>query len=463
MLKKFAILGLVLLLAGAVVFGWLLIESKKQQQQVTAYKLKHASELDEYLKQYNQWMQLPPQKRAPLPWGLDKYGKTKAKAQLQQEQQERLKADIDKLAAGDTDAYPFADILYGQNWQEEVKKYKTQKEMKEFILTVSIASMLTGGTVFTCCLLLWMAALLVRGLSLLKKSPAVFLISRKKQQQIQLKKRSKALINSGWRDFEAAAERKVAPLENLSAENTDSDFEVNEPASQTRKIAVLLSDENSVEAEQSSKVATEEPESSINGNSVLQQDRETENLTMPSNDLNQNQFCNKLQDQKLAQSVQQTTLEHSRPLNDTLNALTEQVAAIRKYASQQQDRVEKLQDGYDWNIIRTFCLRVIRCIDNLESRISQLSEQGVETAQIEEVRDELLFALDSSGVEQFEPAINSNYHGQEKYAEAVKEKQHSDDPKLKGKIAKVVRPGYRYFINEDNVKVVRTAQVKLFG
>jgi len=463
MLKKFAILGLVLLLTGAAVFGWLLIERRKQQQQVTAYKLKYASEFDDYLRQYNQWMQLPPQQRAQLPWGLDNYGKSKTKAQLQQEQQERLKADLDKLAVGDTDVYPFADALYGQNWQEKVRKYKTQKERKEFILTVSIDSMLTGGTVFTCCLLLWTATLLVRSLSRLKESPAVFLISRKKQQQIRLKKRSKALINSGWHDFEAATERKITPLENVSTENVESDPEANESASRTRKIAVLLSDEHSIESEQSSKAATEEPEPSINGNSVLQQDCETENLTMPSNDLSQNSFCNKSQNQELAQSVQQTTLEASEPLNNTLNVLTEQVAAIREYACQQQDRVEKLQDGYDWNIIRTFCLRVIRCIDNLESRISQLSEQGVETTQIEEVRDELLFALDSSGVEQFEPAINSDYHGQEKYAEAVKEKQHSDDPNMKGKIAKVIRPGYRYFINEDNVKVVRTAQVKLFG
>ncbi|GAG37137.1 unnamed protein product, partial [marine sediment metagenome] len=29
--------------------------------------------------------------------------------------------------------------------------------------------------------------------------------------------------------------------------------------------------------------------------------------------------------------------------------------------------------------------------------------------------------------------------------------------------AKVIKPGYQYVIDEDNVKVVRTAQVKLFG
>jgi len=111
----------------------------------------------------------------------------------------------------------------------------------------------------------------------------------------------------------------------------------------------------------------------------------------------------------------------------------------------------------------TFCLRVIRCIDNLESRIAQLGEEDARAIHLEEVRDELIFALESSGIEQFEPEIDSKYQGQEKYAEAVKDKQQSDDQKQTGTIAKVIRPGYQYFINEGNVKVVRPAQVKLFA
>jgi molecular chaperone GrpE (heat shock protein) len=166
---------------------------------------------------------------------------------------------------------------------------------------------------------------------------------------------------------------------------------------------------------------------------------------------------------QMAKTVQQTTLEHSKPLNNAIKELTQQVSAIRQYAACQQDRMEKLQDGYDWNIIRTFCLRIIRCIDNLENRISQLSKENIDTTDLKEIKDELLFALESSGVERFELEINSDYSGQEKIAEAVKDKQQCDDPKQTGKIAEVIRSGYQYFINEDNVKIVRSAQVKLFG
>jgi len=165
----------------------------------------------------------------------------------------------------------------------------------------------------------------------------------------------------------------------------------------------------------------------------------------------------------LAQSVQRTSLEHSKPLNNAIRELMQQVSAIREYAAYQQDRVEKLQDGYDWNIIRTFCLRIIHCIDNLENRIEHMAKKNIETSDLKEVRDELIFALESSGVEQFEPEINSDYRRQQKKAEAVKDREIVDDPNLKGKIAKVLRRGYQFVIDEMNFKVVRTAQVKLFG
>ena len=150
-------------------------------------------------------------------------------------------------------------------------------------------------------------------------------------------------------------------------------------------------------------------------------------------------------------------------LNDTLNRLTEEVAAIRQHAGQQDDRVKKLQEGHDWNIIRNFGLRVIRCVDNLDRRINILSENGHPTEHLEEIRDELLFALESSGLEQYEPQVRSDYRGQEKTAEAVKARQDTDEHDLRGRIADIVRCGYRYVVDDENFKVVRAAQVKLFG
>jgi molecular chaperone GrpE (heat shock protein) len=472
MFKKSITLGLTLLLAGSAVLGWVLAEKKKEQHEMAFYKSKYASGIDEYLKQYNEWLQLAPEKRTRLPWGPDKYGKTKTEAQLRQEQQERLKADLDKLAAGETDIYPFADILYGENWQEELGKYKKQKELKEFVFTCSIVCTFTGGMILSWYLLSRMARLIIGVLSHLKKliTNASRYHSKTKNEQrnnkqkqrpnkqkSELQKQLKASVNSGWQNSDKGCEERhnlntsqtapcmkdSSPLNRL-IKKAEKKFKSDSATLRPREIATLLSTANSEK-----------------------QMMELKQMSEPS-------FYESFQNAKRSQSAQQTMLEHSEPINNTLRELTQQVSAIREYASQQQDRVKKLEDGYDWNIIRTFCLRIIRCIDNIESCISWLSDEFEDVfcnnpqnrdtvAYLKEVRDELIFALESSGVEQFEPAVNSDYHGLEKRAEAVKEKEHSDDPNLKGKIAKVIRPGYQYFIDEENIKIVRTAEVKLFS
>jgi len=439
--------------------------------------LKYASETDEYLKLYNEWLQLPSEERTRLPLGLNKDGENKPEAQLRQEQREKLEADMDKLAAGEADARLFADFLYGENWQKELRKYKAAKEMKELILTGSIVCTSVGGIIFIGCLLLWTARLSIRALPYLTKFFTGIFKSRKEtgdkepakieakeneknseRRQSQVEKHPKGLIKSGWHNnCKGDPKRKV-----MCPGSPETDFanwqELDRPQTAPAVSDKAHPDKSAKNTDpvgssvQTNHLRQSVPKTAVSDSHEDSLKARTENLEKQVADF-----------RRITQTAQQTTLEHSKPLEDGLEKLTQQMSAIREYAARQQNRMEKLQDGYDWNIIRTFCLRVIRCIDNLENRINQLSEQDVEGTDLEQIRDELLFALESSGVEQFKPEINSDYAGHEKKAEAVKNKEHSDDPNMTGKIAKVIRPGYQYVIDEDNVKVVRTAKVKLFG
>jgi len=419
MLKRLVVLGLVLLFAGAAVLGWVLAEKREQQEQTALYRSKYDSELSEDLKQYNEWLQLPPEERPTLPRGLDAPANTAAKTQRQREQQERLKADLEKLAGDDTEPPPLADFLYGENWQEELNEYKKQKEQSEFILTASIVCTSIGGTIFASCLLQYIARLIIGAVYRLRKFFAGLLASRRVSE------------NGAPVRLEAAQDQ-----ENSQASST---------------LWACFGDES-----QGQKQCTQQTGLRKRAKAVAA------STSQSSNNDRKDRPKQAASQSTSPASAQQAIAEHDT-LNGTLTELTEQVAAIREYASDQQDRVNKLQEGYDWSIIKNFCLRVIRCIDNLESRISRQSAKRTQTAHLKEVRDELLFALESSGVERFEPEIDSHYRGQEKYAEAIKDREHCDDPDKAGRIAEVIRPGYRYFIDEENVKIVRPAAVKLFG
>jgi len=425
MWKKSIIFGLILLLTGAGTVGWALLEQRKEKQ-----KLQDQLEL------------------------LD--GKL---------------SQLDELIAGEIDIQSFAKVFSVEDWHQKIYQYKAKKRTRDLTLNIGIACMLAGGGIFTWRLLLSTAHFLALSISWLGRSTSnIFKKHGQAKGKKSTKRKSKAKKQASEQEkrswwHRGRSKKKQPKTPDFSGWHNFS----------KEKIAVLYTDEESVEVEPEKplEVETEGSESIVE-----QPDELTENIrrtvlcdtsqkTSEPEDLLQEQG-DSLEKQvaefkQMTETVQQTAIESSEPLSDSLKELTRQVSAIREYASEQQERVNKLQEGYDWNITRTFCLRIIRCIDNLDDRIVRLAKRDVDTTELEEIRDELIFALESSSVEQFKPEVKSNYRGQEKNSEPVKERETCEDGELKGKIAQIIRPGYQYVIDDENVRVVRAARVKLFG
>ncbi len=497
MLKRFIILGLVLLLAGSAALGWVLAEKRKEQKLTAHFKLKYDSEFNKELRQYDEWLQLPPEERTDLPPALKKYGEVITRAQLQREQQGRLKADLDKLAGGDPNARPLADFLYGDNWQEEISEYKGQEELRELVFNGSVACASIGGAILTWCLLLYVARLGIGVSSRLgktlagvhkdsTKAPDISLADAEgekndKGSQVRSAQQGEAGHAAQERQSPAAHGQSKNPLKRLLKADRHKSR-----AHRDKQRQPATSQAHLPGSEEHSKAATVDQAAGAESSGLNESQQETATQSGGKNggrtadspgkrrgklarrvELTSQARANRILGQaeigESGKKTKQVTGERSDPVNGTLVDLAQQMAAIREYASTQQDRVKKLQEGYDWNIIKNFCMRVIRCLDNLDNRIRTLSGNNGEAVELREIRDELLFALESSGIEQFEPELNSDYRGQEKHAEAMKERESCDNPSLAGKIAKVVRPGYQYFIDDENVRIVRPAMVMLFG
>jgi molecular chaperone GrpE (heat shock protein) len=493
MLQKCTILGLVLLLAGGAAFGWLYRETRDEQQQAQSLAPANALGSQEYLEKYGRWYQLNPEQQNQLVLEINEERKSKTAQQLGLEQQARLRADLDKLAAGQMNPGDIADFLYGRGWENQVEQYKQHSEQMETAQTISVVCLSIGGVLFGVCAILWVLKLLVRIVRALRR--------RGSEPEVQTQAKTAELTDIELHDAEPqtdpeapASEEQPKQRRRLLALSEAEDGGAQIPdfgpgdraysnpsslqaAGEEAGVALLLADEPSHEngwlpqAQWSlhsvQEVPSEnEPREQRAARRSVSRQPDQEKVSTVENPLKEQ--ADDLQKQiaefkQMAQDVQQVTREQSEPLSNTLKELTQQVSAIREYAASQQDRVEKLQDGYDWGIIRTFCLRVIRCIDNLEGRLAELPKGDSAVTHLEEVKDELLFALESSGVEQFRPELNSEFHGQEKLAETMKERQPAKKPDQAGKIAKVIRPGYRYIVDDENYRVVRTAQVKLYG
>jgi molecular chaperone GrpE (heat shock protein) len=488
MLQKCTILGLVLLLAGGAAFGWLYRETQNERRQAQSLAPANSLGSQEYLEKYGRWYQLSPEQQNQLIIELD--NERKANRRISRAGSNRpADGRSDKLAAGQMNPGDIADFLYGRGWESQVDEYRKHREQVETAQTISIVCLSIGGVLFGSCAIFWLLRLVVWAIQAFKNrssepqieaEPAAADLTNlepndaepPKEPDVpaseeQPKQRRRLLTLSdtagepqpgvGGAEPAASASRPLTSIDDLfnvppggmgpreAAPATTRPGSPSSAVQGTREeggVALLLADEDSHEKGWSPE-AQWSLQSAAGGQKASPVN---DSLKEQADDL-QKQLA---EFKQMAQSVQQVTREQSNPLGSTLKELTQQVSAIREYAASQQNRVEKLQDGYDWGIIRTFCLRVIRCIDNLEGRLSNLPKGDSALSNLEEIKDELLFALESSGVEQFQPELNSDFHGQEKVAEALKEKQPAKKPEQAGRIARVIRPGYRYLIDDEN-------------
>jgi len=407
MLKKILIIGLIFLFAGVTALSLLTLHEHNWSKIRTEYKNKYSSNDSDCLHKYRLWLEVPEHQRNEFPWDMDANLSLGTIEEVKQHQHERFIAEADNIIDIDADMYPVAKLLYGDDWQYKLKSYNRQRELIKVGFILAIFSSSIGAVM----VLSSTTVLLIK-----------YLLSKKVQAETcQETEDGKESVQS------------ILNCHPYSSENTDDDFEKKD----------LLEDEPI-----KPKVQAENPKAA-----------DEKGLWSRSKTIEKKPEKNSRE----ISNADNTVDGNGEVIHKTLNKLTEEVAAMRRYAGQQQGRLQNLREGYDWNIIRDFGLRVIRCVDNLENRIAELSCDDPAKSHLEEIKDELIFALESSGLERYEPDVNSEYRGHEKSAEAIKERQATNESGLKGKISGVLRCGYRYIIDDENYKVIRAAQVKLFG
>lgn len=506
MLKRTLIIGLFLAVSGGALLAWAILQPMGSAEPGIHPPQNNDYEVNSTIALADDWPTLTLDNNEALNSEL-KQLRSKTPERQNAEKWARFWADIEKLAAGDVPEPDLANALYPPNWQEHVNTYRQRQENREILLIAAAVVAAIGGATVVLSLIVGFFLGLIK------------LVRGRSQGIEQIEPEESCLPEGAIQDIKLdfpppPAECPTDPLSQRDTVATDPskaparsvlrvDFPADKPESETHDVAnyhrvypayddeVDTSCSRSkwhvqdmlVDKQDESLAVNEKPilPSPTTGkaekeevtpravvvspetHSTADPDRQEEASTVAVSDDSAIAVQTSELEQQIAQMTEMAqSTEATEPMNQTLQALSEQITAIRQYASSQQDRVEKLQSGYDWNIIRTFCVRVIRCIDNLEMRMDRCADETL-VQELSEVHDELLFSLESSGIEQFAPEINSPFCGQERLAEAVKEKVACTQPELKGCIAQVVKPGYQYVIDEENVKIVRTARVKLYG
>lgn len=445
---RYVIVAVLLVIAGIGGFSVTASWKDKEQRELAPHKENYSRQADELLSRFEGLSYLSPEEQLKLLKDGAQYG-TKWKA----EQELRLRADLEELAVGEKQPGDFADFVYGENWRQEVEEYKKKKEFGELTVTASTLSLSAGAVILMIGACRWITNFINR-LPILHSR-----LNRTLSKPILPQSQSAEVKEVNQEDCELEPQNYGLDSQDCGLETQDCGLE-----SQDSKLKPEVAGQaDAVEDCDSQDCNNQQTKQPVGGNGLKYSQMSFGQIQKAFNSQAQNLKQKTNEFELSIKGIEGATLENTGAADDKLTDLSEQICAIREYAAQQQERVKKLQEGYDWNIIRNFCLRIIRCIDNIDGQIRSLADDINVTERLEQSKQELIFALESSGVEQFEVPLQSDYRGQEKHLEVLKERVEANDPQLSGKIAEVVRVGYQYVIDEENVKIVRPAQVRLYN
>ena len=161
MLKKCAILGVIVVSLGGMALAWGHYRMQAQQPLVNRQGLPKGSlRSQDYVSKYSRWYQIGADEQTKLVLELDNERRAKTPQQLAEEQRDRLQADVDKLAAGEMVPSEIVTYLYGPDWQQEVTRYKEEMDQARSLQAGAVVSVLFGAGLFVLSVL----AALIRGL-----------------------------------------------------------------------------------------------------------------------------------------------------------------------------------------------------------------------------------------------------------------------------------------------------------
>lgn len=190
---------------------------------------------------------------------------------------------------------------------------------------------------------------------------------------------------------------------------------------------------------------------------------EAQTVSTVSSQLDQN-FNSTL---KILNSASTVSQEHANRLISGQQSIENSTAeidatlkAVRDFVGVQQEELQRYKDGYDYKILKTCCLGIIRALDSIGRYAEELEGEQAQEA-LQAVRDELEILLDSQSIESWSPELGVHCSSDTRKIRAVHAIENSD-PSKESRVAKVLRAGYIFLTADGEQRIIRPAEVSIY-
>ena len=346
------ILALALMAPGTIGLGWGHLQKRASERRIAEARraVADAPSADEYLQMYHEWSQLPAAEKSENQWGYGKYGGPDIQKRLRQDQVLRLEADLPDLDAG-VRSYPpqLAEVLYGIRWPDRLAEYQRQRETRGIVMTASVILLFAGG--------LW---LLGGGV---KHYVSRYFSDEDDEVEQESQDEQRLCFERPRRKPQQQGQETVGVGRQTTSLRMPMIYSMNPPTQ--------ISSPHTVQLFRIGMGPQKRPDYRKPAPDYVRLRRRS-----GEEPLFQYSMCPTADEKLYFGRWTRTGRCSGRDADDhascrqRLTELTEEVGDSRLAA--QQDQMRKLQDGYDWMIIRRFCMRIIRCIDNVDDRMARL-------------------------------------------------------------------------------------------
>ena len=167
---------------------------------------------------------------------------------------------------------------------------------------------------------------------------------------------------------------------------------------------------------------------------------------------------------QISKHLKETTSQLSNVIQETgkeISKLNEQIKEFKNLTEKRGEELKRYKDGYDYSNLKSLILGLI---DNIKYIEKNLSNQEIVSSPLlryfEAVKDKLDLLLQSRGIEKFIPETGkpiTEIVGCRPVDTVITQEKNQVN-----NIAEVVQPGFKINMDDNNIKIIKEAEVKVY-
>ena len=147
---------------------------------------------------------------------------------------------------------------------------------------------------------------------------------------------------------------------------------------------------------------------------------------------------------------------------EIIKEVDDKIAPFEKVAREKNDELKEYKKGYEYNRNKSIIDGVIETIEFINKAEKKIDiKDEVFKSYFNTTKEKLIIVLNNSGVESFSPKINTQSLDDISCEVDINTVKTSEEAK-NNLIADVLRPGYKIQLNDNQVKYIKKALVKVF-